>query len=1165
MSDFNLPENLPDNAPIELTARQIALKVSLDEKYPELGAMYYGALLVLRNNNNPDAVYQSSHSIRELIRRLPQIVPTLTVKKDSIDIVEKLKELITRYQDNPELAKSYEWISEISILIDQSSFSHRFRLGELFDKCDQAGLSAQEKERSAKNLHEIYTWFVNVCHHREKPSIKKVLIQINRLELILEVLFRPYFEIEPEIEKLIEIDNPSKKHLNNLKSLLIKRAFIEYWFRNLENYKWLPLLKDASFFSKPIDIITHEDGCISCPSWPQASYLLKCVDSNPDLVCEIIESVEDTENARVHQELVEIALKLPGSLLNTFAGRAKNWIRDRYHTITLLPIRLAELAAKLATDGEISTALSMTDTILDVRIDDEKYKQQEKRLGYRLPPEADAFVDDWHYERLLKTIRPAIIKVAAFDYLSLICQKLSKAIRIEHKVKGDKEATVDYTYISRPAIEDHEQNTRTDRLKDHLIDYIRDISFQIVQESGSIDDILSCLRQYRYPVFLRLELYLLTEFPELGKTHIAAMLQNDELFSRQGINHEFHRLLEKAFGNATPEIQKVYYDWIASGPNIERYKATFAENEPSPEQIESYVALWKLRQYHPIKSCLNNEQEIICTQLEEKYEIEEHPEFDPYRTSWVGPTSPLNAKELSQQTVKEVINYLKEWTPSGGHRSPSPEGLGRFFKDDVRNRAIEYSQIADTIDLKELRPVYIYYYYTGLEESLKNKTVIDWPGITKLSEFIVTNNELPEPVKSGDDFETGWRGVRNQVARLFSEGLISANTIPFNLREKVWNIIKRLCEDSDPTLEYEAEYGGSNMSPVDMSINTVRGNAVHGLFHYLIWVDENANIGISDKDKKHSIPTEAFPVLERLFDIIKEPTLTIRSVIGWYIQWLAFLDLNYIQSKLDIMIPQDTELIQYRNACFEGYFSFNHPNRFLFKNLKPFFVGAFDWSNVSETEESIPRPKQNYVTHLATYYWWGIDDFGNDDCVTKKIFNEGNVKLRAYLIETIGRSLETLLPVIPGGPEALQRLVEMLNWRLSELEDSNIAIEQKSEEMKEFGWWFTYAQMDMKWLLDTLLKVLSITNGQIEWTHEVLKRLKDFNDIDTLKVAKATDLIVRADPAPWNIEYWQEHLCNIFESIKHSNNKDAWEVCKTTINFLGERGYRLYGKYLKDE
>ncbi|MEW5922863.1 MAG: hypothetical protein AB1746_02635 [Candidatus Zixiibacteriota bacterium] len=1167
MSKPKLPEYSPADKPIELTARQNALRAYLDKRSPGLGNIYYGMLVALQAIRNPENIIQAAHSGRELISRLHEAFPDLPQYSSQANAFGKLGELITLYRSSPTDRQLRDKIAELDKYYELAEVSRRQRYEAIIEGANKGNpVKEKEKQNAAKGMVDYQDWFTSVAHHgRPNTTESEFRERLTAFEYMLEGLITEYFEVEKSVQRLMDKSKPNQTDVDELQNLFLRSAVADYFFRNITNSEWLLLLKDAGFFSKPFDIIIHEDGAVSCPSWPQSSFLMKCADSNPSLVSEILQNVEDTENARVHQELVEIAQKLPSSLLISFANRAKDWINNRYNSITLLPDRLAGFVRKLATENQVSTALIVADTILDVRINEEKYKKQQDILGLKLPPEAEAYVDDWHYERLLEIIKTALIKVAAIDYLTLLCKKLSRAIRIEHKAKGDEKAFIDYTYISRPAIENHEQNTRTDRLKDHLIDHIRDISFQIVQESGSIDDVLSCLRQFKYPVFLRIELYLLTEFSELGLSQIVTILRNKKLFSTPWIHYEFYRFLEKSFGNVEPEIQKVYYDWISSGPNLEHYKAIIEKEtgiKPSLEQLEAYVGRWKLRHYNPIVGYLNCEHKAIYNNLMTKFKIEQHPEFLSHRTSWIGPTSPLDNEDLRQKSVEKVIKYLTEWIPSGDHCSPSSEGLGRFFKDDVRNRAMEYAQIANSIDPKVLRPVYIYYYFSGLEEGIKNKINIDWQLIIKLFERIVMDNNLAEPDKSGDDFETGWVGVRKQVASLISEGLKLPNLIPFNLRENVWDLIERLCGDSDPTIEFEAEYGGSNMSPVDMSINTVRGEAVHCLFHYLNWVDENLNLEKDAKEKRHSIPEEAKPVIEKLLNTVTEPTLTIRSIIGWYIQWLAVFDLNYIKNKLDIIIPKSEELKKYRDAAFEGYFSFNRPDGYLFRNIRKFFIDAFDWSNDCETEESFNEPKQNYVKHLTVFYWWGIDPLNSEDCLIKKVFTNGNIRLRSYAVESIGRSLETLLPIGKDGLKALKRLEELLDWRLFELEGSEITPELKTQEMKEFGWWFTYAQMNMEWLIDTLLRVLSITKGKIEWTHGVIKRLNEFIEIDAYRVAKATDLIVHADPVPWNIDYWEEHLSHIFEKIKNSGHKEAWEICVGTIHFIGERGSRSFGKYL---
>ena len=45
-----------------------------------------------------------------------------------------------------------------------------------------------------------------------------------------------------------------------------------------------------------------------------------------------------------------------------------------------------------------------------------------------------------------------------------------------------------------------------------------------------------------------------------------------------------------------------------------------------------------------------------------------------------------------------------------------------------------------------------------------------------------------------------------------------------------------ITDDPEPTPDYEQKYGGSNMDPATMSINTARGEAMHAVVLYGLWV-----------------------------------------------------------------------------------------------------------------------------------------------------------------------------------------------------------------------------------------------------------------------------------------------------------------------------------------
>ena len=101
-------------------------------------------------------------------------------------------------------------------------------------------------------------------------------------------------------------------------------------------------------------------------------------------------------------------------------------------------------------------------------------------------------------------------------------------------------------------------------------------------------------------------------------------------------------------------------------------------------------------------------------------------------------------------------------------------------------------------------------------------------------------------------------------------------------QKRIWFILEILSKDPDPTPEYENKYGGKNMDPATMSINTTRGFAMHAVMKYALWVKKNL-----EKLSKHNddfifnldlIP-EVKKILGEHLDIKKDPSLTIRACL----------------------------------------------------------------------------------------------------------------------------------------------------------------------------------------------------------------------------------------------------------------------------------------------
>ena len=93
------------------------------------------------------------------------------------------------------------------------------------------------------------------------------------------------------------------------------------------------------------------EGTIAFAIWPESRYLLRMAKLDPETVTEyLLATIPETENMRVHDDLSDIALALPGSDAARLVPQAKGWVRAQHGL--LFPQKIGALVAKLAEEGE---------------------------------------------------------------------------------------------------------------------------------------------------------------------------------------------------------------------------------------------------------------------------------------------------------------------------------------------------------------------------------------------------------------------------------------------------------------------------------------------------------------------------------------------------------------------------------------------------------------------------------------------------------------------------------------------------------------------------------------------------------------------------------------------------------------------------------------------
>src|SRR5438132_13847430 len=112
------------------------------------------------------------------------------------------------------------------------------------------------------------------------------------------------------------------------KAALIRKspANYDYFFNTLDDPRWLRALTDMGFFQAPPE--PEQDGeWIRYPGWPESRYLARIAGTAPSEVLEIAMEVPSTDNARVHQDLLEVAAQLPGEVAARLGRKEIPWLR----------------------------------------------------------------------------------------------------------------------------------------------------------------------------------------------------------------------------------------------------------------------------------------------------------------------------------------------------------------------------------------------------------------------------------------------------------------------------------------------------------------------------------------------------------------------------------------------------------------------------------------------------------------------------------------------------------------------------------------------------------------------------------------------------------------------------------------------------------------------
>jgi hypothetical protein len=373
----------------------------------------------------------------------------------------------------------------------------------------------------------------------------------------------------------------------------------------------------------------------------------------------------------------------------------------------------------------------------------------------------------------------------------------------------------------------------------------------------------------------------------------------------------------------------------------------------------------------------------------------------------------------------------------------------------------------------------------------------------------------------------------------------------------VWGTIEPLTKDPDPTPEHEARYGGENMDPSTLAINTIRGKAFHAVIAYALWVRRHLDKLPAPPALTFDVMPEVRGVLDEHLDVARDPSVTIRSVYGRFFPWLQLLDRAWAQAAVDRVFPADPQQSPLCAGAWDAYLMFCEAYKDVLPVLRAQYARAV--ANLAAYDPTVKRrlhAEEHLGEHLIAYVWQGT--LSIDDPLLAEYFRLAPGALRAHVIGYVGRSLHNMKPAL--APTVAQRLRDFWAWRLRTAQESGNVMAYR-EELAPFGWWFGSRKLDDAWALAQVRAVLEAT-GHIEPDFEVGETLETLAPAHLNDAVRCVARMVEGSRQYWTIYGIRDHIAAILKLALASEDLEAKAGAERLVQYLVARGHFEYRRLL---
>lgn len=1144
IGDISKPADDSDAGSLRFsTDRQRKVWLALGKLHTDFGpriASIYEGIIIALNSDNPEKVSIVSHLARELSTILPIYVSVLPVRQERVrdDQIKKDLNTILSLLGTSDVSDSkVKEIVEGLIAKIPDQLSQREQFKKVLDDHPLLGnRPAYLNEEFVKQWMRVHEYFVKHSHHHElrnqrtgSLSEAELSANWNALEvLIYRVLVKePFYNAVQEIDRLLKVDAPTEQDADDLMRHIVEQQHRRYFFDKCSNPNWLALLDKRGAFSSPQEPV-RKDGYIQYIPWPESKYLARVANAKPAEVYEIIKKLT-SENQTVLYDFLKSALESPVDIAAQYADMIieKKWLQSSPNL--RLPYEVAELMEKLAKDGKEGQALRLADVLFSLRADKPlKSSDADGSPAYIHHPDAKPYFDEWQFGEIVKEKTVELARMKPAGLFGVFAQKLKDAIEFEER-ENPADSLYEYSHIWRPNLLGA-RNIQEDA-KNILVDGLVTLIDQYKDAPSTLIEFVTVLKKIPYALFRRIEMLIYKNHPDEFVAEAEEILRKKEIITAYNLRREYLPLLGLVYTKISPEAQEEILKIVEGGPYYSKREGF------TDEEFERVKADWRAQYLAPVKDHLPAQQGEEYTEIIKKYG--EPFDDDGEITSWYGGQSPITKEDLSKLSAEDTVQYFVDYkTPNDHFGTHSASGLGMAFAELVADDPQKYVPTLGLFFSKKIRPLYFYHLVHGLKETVKKDQAFEWIPVLDLCYRIIVNVEYPATPLNDD--EQDWKSVRLAIADFLGAALGKNNCdAPISEKARVWDMISNLADDPHPTPEDEKRDGEGGLDPMTLAINTVRGEAMHAVVNYGLWIARN----LPDKTIEVKVPPEMTALLDKHLDIEQDPSLAIHSVYGWRLPNFFYLNKPWLEANKEKIF--DKTRPDYLWAAWEGYLATE-----VVKDIVPILKNQYKEfiPYLGKTEKTGYRANdvdQRFAQHIAIIY---ANEPEHEDLV-EEFFNAAPAKERSGAINFIGRVILRQIDNFKDKEEVKKRLGRLWDARIS-LPEEKI----DSEEIREFGWWFKVSPFPKKETLDRTIKTLQLIKGVIDVPYEIAEELKSYATEFPVETITVLDLIARAERETYEHLYKKEEYREVIRLVKATGSVEGIRITDELINYFGSIG-----------